>query len=458
MVFDNLLTTTGLAAAGTAILAGWQHIKSFSRYIIGIFLLQKSLHSEIARPVALHLRQRYWRLPSGIGTYTSLKEVIDDKQYRSTIPYEMPNNATVWFGPRGGFLVSADGTSITSLRKFSDPEGLVCDALDDEDARVESSMSLNSGNYYVVPVIGSVGRGIDFGSDNRPQRKNQTAQRVGEDSDALDALDSNRAMTPHRMVDVSFRYAKERYMQNQSNKDPMRGLFYSEEIIKLIADLKRWYLQRSWYQNRGIPWRTGVLLHGPGGTGKSSLAKAMAQTLGIPLYQYYLNTLTDRDFVEKWGEMNTPCVVALEDFDTVFHGRESVTTHQSLSFECVLNQISGISALNGVLLIVTTNHVEHIDAALGQIDSHGRPTRPGRIDRIVYMGVTTLEQRQDIAAYTLDWATDMVAKLVAEGEGTTAAQFSDMCANAALELLSKEDSNEVQKRISGRPQDAHTVT
>lgn len=134
--------------------------------------------------------------------------------------------------------------------------------------------------------------------------------------------------------------------------------------------------------------------------------------------------------------MITPCVVALEDFDTVFHGRTSVTAHKSLSFECVLNQISGISSMNGVLVVVTTNNLEQIDPALGRLDEQGRPTRPGRIDRILYMGPTTTSQRESIAEYTLDFLTEQEREaLVMSTVGTTAAQFQAICIEKALVQL-----------------------
>jgi SpoVK/Ycf46/Vps4 family AAA+-type ATPase len=310
------------------------------------------------------------------------------------------------------------------------------------DVRIEDSMEVGSGNFFIRQIIGSVGTPTNYsgGGIKASNGPDDPILERGDSSNSPNSVDDIYA--PDRIVDTSFRYEKDRYIKNRSNVDPLRGLFFEDDVMELLEDLKRWYLQRQWYQDHGIPWRTGVMLHGPGGTGKSSLSRATAQTLGIPLYQYCLNTMTDRDFVREWERMRTPCVVALEDFDTVFHGRESVTTHQSLSFECVLNQISGISALNGVLLMLTTNHVEHIDAAMGQIDQNGRPTRPGRIDRILYMGQTTEKQRRKIAVYTLDWATDLIESTVASGEGTTAAQFQSMCVQAALERIVKQKKDE----------------
>jgi SpoVK/Ycf46/Vps4 family AAA+-type ATPase len=234
-------------------------------------------------------------------------------------------------------------------------------------------------------------------------------------------------------------YPRERYISNKKARDPFQGLFYEADALRLVEDLKQWFTRESWYKDHGIPWRTGVLLHGPGGTGKSSMARAIAETLGVPLYQYYLSTFTDREFVNEWDNMAAPCVVALEDLDNVFHGCEPATEHKSLSFDCVLNQISGIGSLNGVLLIVTTNRLELIDPAMGRLDEHGRPTRPGRIDHVLHLGHCSEGVRRQIADYTLDgWADDLKGELVAEGANTTPAQFQRLCIDAALRRIASE--------------------
>lgn len=436
MIPTSIAATGGLAAAGALIVTGWSYIKSFSRYITGMALLQKTCSTDIAECVSVHLRQHYKRLPSGVSRILSIRELIDDRQYRSIIPFDMPNSTTLWWGPRGAFLVTLGGDAkLVSLRKFSDPYGLICDALDGYDDRQNvAATTAGNGNFYVRMVIGTVGESRDRDTDSKATRKNTGGLEGSADSDPSEG--GLRTEAVHRLIDKSFRFEKERYTKNRSNRDPLRGLFYPEEVMTLMSDLDRWFRQRQWYQDRGIPWRTGVMLHGPGGTGKSSLSKAIAQKFGIPLYQYCMNTLSDRDFVHEWEGMTTPCVVALEDFDTVFHGRESTTPHKSLSFECVLNQISGISALSGVLLMVTTNNLHHIDPALGQLDANGRPTRPGRIDRILHMGNATEGQRRAIANYGLDFAgSELIERIVAEHVGTTAAQFQNICTEMALAYL-----------------------
>jgi ATPase family associated with various cellular activities (AAA) len=431
-----------LTAVLAGLAAGWARVKSFGSYVISALILQRTVHSfPLTSALIEHIRGNYKMMPSGKSAYMQLFLQIDDRPMCSVVPFEIPLGTGFWRGKQGTFLVSADAgsnISLTSLRWISNPNQLIADSLLQQEARkARDADSTSAGNYRVIPIMGSVGssyQGFGEGHDSDSKSGNRV-----DSSPAADPNDMNGAwLDPNIRVDKSFMYEQSRYSRTAKQRDPLRGLFYPQHVLDILEDLKKWYKRRDWYQERGIPWRFGVMMVGPGGTGKSSMAKVAAQTLGVPLYQYYLNTLNDRDFVHKWNDMDAPCVVALEDFDTVFHGRESMTVHKSLSFECVLNQISGISSLNGVLLIVTTNHVEHIDPALGRIDENGRPTRPGRIDRIIHMGATTEDQRQRMADYTLgDIAPDMVASLVANNVDTTAAQFQSLCIQLALDRLSE---------------------
>jgi len=440
----------GLAAILAGVTAGWERVKGFISYVTSVLVIQRDVNGyALTAPLIEHIRGNYKAPPSGTAHITFVQMLIDDRTMSSAVPFKLPSKFGIWRGKRGWFMVSADAGSqikLSSIRWLSDPEGLIIDALEQYETRKIRDMdSSSAGNYRVIPVMGSVGQTrSEWGESHRADQAAVKPTNLGHDEPASDS-DSRSWLDPNIRVDKSFMYEQSRYLKDTKKRDPMRGLFYPQEALDMLESLKRWYRKRDWYQERGIPWRTGVLMWGPGGTGKSSMAKVTAEMLGLPLYQYYLNTFTDRDFVRKWSDMDTPCVVALEDFDTVFHGREPATEHKSLSFECVLNQISGISSLSGVLLIVTTNHLDHIDAALGRVDVNGKPTRPGRIDHILHMGTTTELQRRQIADYTLaDIRPEVIDDLVAQNDNTTAAQFQSMCIQLAIELLSEQ---ELQSRV-----------
>lgn len=420
------LTTTGLIAGAAAIGAMWRQAAGAFKQLSGLLFYVNSVNGTTALILARHVRTRYRRLPSGVAAVAYKTLPLKGHTVAANVPYAIPNGPTVWLGKHGIFVIngSSSGCTIVSPRLFSRPFALIREAVR-SDVERRNAQDTGYNRFRVMKIVGSAGDPM------RNQGQVAYAKSIPPEGREL-AEDTSNIWDPDVSIDDSFAFSRDEFDFRNNKAAAFQGLAFDSDIDELMLDIQDWMDKRDWYQEHSIPHRMGIQLIGPGGTGKSSLVKATAQQLRIPLYQYHLNTLTDVEFMQEWDQMETPCVVALEDFDTVFHGREPVTIHKSLSFECVLNSISGISAHQGILLFVTSNEPDKIDPAMGQIDENGRPTRPGRIDRIIYMGHTSEAQRRKIATMVLDWAPALIEPLVRRGENTTAAQFQSMCITAAL--------------------------
>jgi hypothetical protein len=254
-----------------------------------------------------------------------------------------------------------------------------------------------------------------------------------DDSTATSAPESNDGVYNDPSVPIG--WSKEDLI-NFDESSIMSTLSLTQKMKDVIRDFKFWRDQQEWYVERGIAWRRGYLLHGKPGTGKTSLVRAIAYHFDIPTFVFDLSTMDNFDFLAAWKKTqgNYRRIVLFEDFDTVFHGRENVLAGSGLSFETILNVLDGIERENGLALFVTTNHVEHIDDALGAPRSDGGSTRPGRIDVIVEMEEMDRSGRLKIAKRILK--DDAVAeRLTDEGAGDTPAQFEDRCSKYAKEAL-----------------------
>ena len=156
----------------------------------------------------------------------------------------------------------------------------------------------------------------------------------------------------------------------------------------LLDDLDDW--------KRGaapFPYASRVVLAGPPGTGKTTLARAFAKAAGLPLIatsvaQWFADGAGNLDSVVKainavWQQAQAaaPCVVLLDELDAIpnratmsSRGRDwwlPVVTHILLSLDSAVS-----TATQNLIIIAATNHVDDVDAAL---------LRPGRLDRVIHV-------------------------------------------------------------------------
>ncbi|KAF1986622.1 P-loop containing nucleoside triphosphate hydrolase protein [Aulographum hederae CBS 113979] len=139
-----------------------------------------------------------------------------------------------------------------------------------------------------------------------------------------------------------------------------------------------------WYRNRGIPHRRGYLFWGEPGTGKTSLAMALASYFELPLYLIDPTSIDNAELWAMFDKLPQKCFVLIEDIDSAGISREHMRQEQpeyswrpSISLSGLLNAIDGPVSQEGRILIMTSNNPEHLDKAL---------IRPGRVDKVIYMG------------------------------------------------------------------------
>ncbi len=183
----------------------------------------------------------------------------------------------------------------------------------------------------------------------------------------------------------------------------------ARQIDGIVSDAEWFFTAADWYAGRGIPYRRGFLFSGPPGTGKSSVVLALASHLGKPVYALNLASVTqDSALLEAFAEVPQDAILLVEDIDAtqIARNREKKTEEGETqignkpTLSGLLNAIDGVAAPEGRLLVMTSNHPEHLDPALirpGRIDLHERfeLLGPAEVKRMFLRFYPELEARAD---------------------------------------------------------------
>lgn len=196
----------------------------------------------------------------------------------------------------------------------------------------------------------------------------------------------------------------------------------------------------------GLTTPTGVLLCGPPGCGKTLLAKAIANEAGInfisvkgpELLNMYVGESEKavRVCFER-ARNSAPCVIFFDELDSLCPKR-SETGEGGVTMRLVnqmLTEMDGIESRTGVYLLAATNRPDIIDPAV---------LRPGRLDKIIYVGLPSAEDRADILRTITkngtkpQLAPDVDLEAIGKSEqcdGYTGADLSALVREAGIQAL-----------------------
>jgi len=145
-----------------------------------------------------------------------------------------------------------------------------------------------------------------------------------------------------------------------------------------------WLMDRSNAEQMQVPLPTGLLLIGPPGTGKTSVAQLIATQTKRSFYSI---TPADAPTPQKLEQVfarakeNSPSIVFIDEMDGILPGGNNsrfVTQHQQQIVDQALMLMSQLDPGNQVFLIGTTNHIDCIDP---------RVLRGGRFSEKIEIGI-----------------------------------------------------------------------
>jgi len=194
------------------------------------------------------------------------------------------------------------------------------------------------------------------------------------------------------------------------------------------------------FERLGVEPPKGVLLYGSPGTGKTLLAKAVANESdanffyvgGPEVVSKFVGESEERlRKLFKEAQDNAPSIIFIDEIDAIAPKRSEVTGEvERRMVSQLLTLMDGLKARGEVIVIAATNRIDSIDPAL---------RRPGRFDREIELGVPSRDDREEILAIharNMPLAKDVdIKKLAGITHGYTGADLSSLAKEAAMKSL-----------------------
>ena len=225
--------------------------------------------------------------------------------------------------------------------------------------------------------------------------------------------------------------------------DQVGGL---EEVKERLKESIEWPLTRpEMFEHFGINPPRGIVLFGAPGTGKTLIAKAIANEAKANFI-----TIKGPELISKWvgesekavrevfkkAKQSSPSIVFLDEFESIASMRRSSDGSGSDVMNRVVNQLlssmDGVEGMEGVIVVAATNRPEMIDPAL---------LRSGRFERVLHIpppDVASLKEILKIHTADMPLGRFKLDDLATNLQNYTGADIEAICREAALIAMRAE--------------------
>lgn len=230
-----------------------------------------------------------------------------------------------------------------------------------------------------------------------------------------------------------------------------------DESKRELSELQSFLTKAAAYEQTGAEAPKGILLVGPPGTGKTLLAMALAGEASasfIPLTgsdfsNRFIGAGKERvETVFKVARKNRPCIIFIDEIDSVAGNRDGSGTDGSKEHATTLNKLltemDGFKKNEGIFVLAATNRIEVLDPAI---------LRPGRFDRHIHVNVSDIKGREEILkvyAKNIPIDPNVVLNTVARGiAGFSGADIKNLVNEAAIHAARRDSPTVTAEDFEG---------
>jgi len=207
----------------------------------------------------------------------------------------------------------------------------------------------------------------------------------------------------------------------------MNGIFFKKRTIRnedlirfpesgsdrIIEEIESFWDLEGRFKEAGVPYKRGIMMYGPPGSGKSCTLRIMVENLtkrgGIVFDFPSPSLMVDGYELLRQIHPSMPIIVLMEDMDAIL---------QRSSESEVLNLLDGMHGIEKTVFVATTNHPERLGSRV--------MNRPSRFDKRFFIGMPSEGMRRTYIKSKLDEDEETVERWVEDTDGFSIAHIKEL--------------------------------